>query len=403
MSGGGEKQFQLLIKPVGPRCNLACRYCFYSGPIESDRSLPAVMSDAVLETMLRKYLSLRLPQSVLCWQGGEPTLAGLDFFRRAIELQQRHGRPGQLVSNALQTNGQLIDDEWAEFLGRYRFLVGVSIDGPPEIHNAQRLDAAGRGSLQKALDAARLLDKHGVEYNILSVIHRGNQHRAEEIFGWQLEQGWKHLQYIPCVEFDDDGRPLDFSVTPEGYGQFMVDLWRAYRHTGRRDISLRTFDSWLSQKVIGQQTMCTFSPSCGNYLMVKPDGSLYPCDFFFDRKWRLGDVMEDELTDVMWSRRTEVFGRLKGTLPQECRQCEWLAMCNGGCPKDRRGTQMCSYLCAGYKHALAAIGKELDAFAAELRAERQAAGRQRLGGPQVGRNDKCPCGSGRKFKHCCGR
>ncbi len=420
-----SKPFQLLIKPVGPRCNLSCHYCFYSGDLEPDPSLPAIMPDDVLESMISRYLSLRLPQSVLCWQGGEPTLTGLDFFRRVIELEKRYGRPGQVVSNALQTNGQLIDEQWARLLGEYRFLVGLSIDGPADVHDAQRVDKRGRGSLEQAINAARLMDRFGVEYNILTVVHRGNEDRGAEIFNWQLSQGWKHLQYIPCVEQDAQGQTADYSVTPEGYGRFMADVWRAYRKTGRRDIGLRTFDSWLSQMLLGQATMCTLSASCGDYLLVKPDGGLYPCDFYFDPQWHLGNVLDDDLAEVMWKRRAERFGGLKGDMPEGCAACRWLKMCHGGCPKDRDSDGR-SYLCNGYKHVLEETGDDLETLVSQLRAERAAEQRRlrdeqsarmrqmnaaaaaagKSAGsrpPMAGRNDVCPCGSGRKFKHCCGR
>lgn len=410
-----RRPFQLLIKPVGPRCNLACRYCFYSGDAEPDATLPATMPDEVLDVLIEKYLSLRLPQSILCWQGGEPTLAGLDFFRRVIALEKTHGVPGQIVSNALQTNGQVIDAEWARFLAEYRFLVGLSIDGPPEVHNAQRIDRHGRGSHEKALRAAALFAEHGVEFNILTVIHAGNQHKARDIFRWQLEHRWQHLQYIPCVEVDAAGRPREFSCTPEGFGRFLCDLWHAYRATGRRDIGIRTFDSWLSQKVLGQNTMCVLCEGCGDYLLVKPDGSLYPCDFFFDPAWRLGNVVDGDLLAAFSAVRETKFGKLKQHLGAECRACRWLSLCNGGCPKDRvapgqRDDACRSYLCDGYRMFFEECGDELDAMAEEIRHQRDAddrarreARRRQFAATGIGRNDPCPCGSGRKFKQCCGR
>lgn len=417
MSRQPSRPFQLLIKPVGPRCNLACRYCFYSGSAEPDPTLPPVMPDAVLEAMLRKYLELRLPQSIVCWQGGEPTLAGLDFFRRVIELEQAHGVRGQVVSNALQTNGQLIDDEWAELLARFNFLVGLSIDGPPEIHDAQRVNAAGAGSLEKALRAAKLFQKHGVEFNILTVIHAGNQARAREVFAWQLEQGWRHLQYIPCVESDAEGRPLPFSCSAEGYGRFLSDLWQAYRESGRRDVGIRTFDSWITQKVRGANTLCTLCEDCGDYLLIKPDGGIYPCDFFFEPQWKLGNVLDDDLVAAFDDVRPRVFGHLKGSVDDECRSCPHLSLCNGGCPKDRMskadgpgdGTGR-SALCEGYRQFFGEHGADLSALATEIQRQcaeherqRQQALRQRVARMGAGRNDPCPCGSGRKFKKCCGR
>ncbi len=427
-----SRQFQLLIKPAGPRCNLACRYCFYSHDLEPDSSLPVVMADDVLETMIRKFLALGMPMSILCWQGGEPTLAGIDFFRRVVELEKQYGSPGQVVSNALQTNGQLIDDEWAELLAEYRFLVGLSIDGPAEVNDAQRVDARGRGSLAGALRAAELFDSHAVEYNILTVIHSGNQDMAREIFQWQLAHGWRHLQYIPCVEADSRGKLMPWTVSPEGYGRFLCDLWQAYLDSGRRDVGIRTFDSWLSQKVVGDNTLCTVSKRCGDYMLVKPDGGLFPCDFFFQDKWRLGNLIDDDLpsragaatagvglAEVFAKVRVEKFGHLKGRWADECAACRWVDLCNGGCPKDRA---VCgdpavggrSYLCEGYKLFFNRHNADLDRLAADIRRRRKA-GQLRRGqakrraraagaGPTaVGRNDPCPCGSGRKFKRCCGR
>jgi uncharacterized protein len=409
-----RRPFQLLIKPVGPRCNLACRYCFYSGDAEPDSSLPPVMPGEILETMIRRFLALRMPQSVLCWQGGEPTLAGLDFFRRVIELERTYGAPGQVVGNALQTNGQLIDDPWARLLAEYRFLVGLSIDGPAEIHDAQRVGRTGQGSLDRAIRAARIFEKHGVEFNILTVVHAANQDKARDIFRWQLAQGWRHLQYIPCVETDAGGRPLPGSCTPEGYGRFLCDLWQVYVDSGRRDVGIRTFDSWLSQKVLGRGTMCVLCEQCGDYLLVKPDGSLYPCDFFFDPKWRLGNVVDDDLVDVMETTREQTFGRLKQAFGPECPECPYLPLCNGGCPKDRishgSGTGGRTYLCDGYRMFFERFGADLDRMAADIRTQRAAeeqarrqARRRQLAASGVGRNDPCPCGSGRKFKQCCGK
>jgi len=369
--------------------------------------------------MIRKFLALRMPQSILCWQGGEPTLAGVDFFRTVVELEKQYGSPGQVVSNALQTNGQLIDDRWAEMLAEYRFLVGLSIDGPPEVNDAQRVDARGRGSLAGALRAAELFDSHGVEYNILTVIHSGNQDRAREIFQWQLDHRWRHLQYIPCVEADGRGKMMPWTVSPEGYGRFLCDLWQAYLDSGRRDVGIRTFDSWLSQKVVGAGTLCTLSKRCGDYLLVKPDGGLFPCDFFFQDKWRLGNVIDDDPAEVFAKVRAEKFGDLKGRLAGECAACRWVDLCNGGCPKERA---VCgdsavggrSYLCEGYKLFFERHEADLDRLAADIRLRREADTRRHalaqrraraagVGAAAVGRNDPCPCGSGKKFKRCCGR
>ncbi len=409
------RPFQLLIKPVGPRCNLACRYCFYSGDADPNPSLPPVMPDEVLDTMLRKYMSLRLPESILCWQGGEPTLAGLPFFQRVVELEMQYGRGGQAVSNALQTNGQLIDEAWAEFLAEYRFLVGVSIDGPREIHDAQRIYADGRGSHERAMRATHLLQRAGVEFNILTVVHRGNQDKAREIFQWELDQGWQHLQYIPCTELDSDGNPLPFSCTPEGYGQFLCDLWQAYRETGRRDIGIRTFDSWLSRKVLGHNTLCTFSERCGEYLLVKPDGGLYPCDFFYNDQWRLGNLMTGDLVKAYAEVRENGCGLLKGRRDTQCEECPYLDYCHGGCPKDRfampphDGTGRTPF-CESYRMFFDRFEADLNVVADELQREREAHERQRREhyrrialASGIGRNAPCPCGSGKKFKNCCGR
>lgn len=409
---GKLKPFSLLVKPVGSRCNLNCRYCFYLGTDEAlGGDLPAVMPDEVLDRMVSDFLGYRFPTSVFTWQGGEPTLAGPDFFRKVVAAQQRHGRGGQSVANALQTNGVLIDDEWAEFLARYRFLVGLSLDGPPEVHDHYRRDRGGRPSFDRVMRAAGTMGRHGVEFNILCMVTDHSRDRGREIYRWLVAQGFNYLQFIPCVEHDPaTGEPAPENVSPDGYGQFLCDVFDEWFERGDvRKVSVRMFDALVSKKVgIKQISLCDQGDRCDHYLVVEKDGGVYPCDFFVTRRHRLGNLMDRPLAELFLSDREDSFARLKSAWPAECSRCRHLELCRGGCPKDRLTagggkfggrTLLCEGLMRFFDHA----GERLDQLAAMVRAEREvetspaAAGHVR----EPGRNDPCFCGSGRKYKHCC--
>ena len=422
MKTRSDRPFSLLIKPAGSLCNLNCEYCFYLGNDDElgyDKKLK-VMPDDVLDRMISDYLGYRFPASVLTWQGGEPTMCGLDFFRKVVDFQMKYGRGGQSVANALQTNGVLLDKEWAEFLAEYRFLVGVSLDGPAEIHDHHRVDRGGKPTWERVMAGIENLRASGTEFNILSMITKLNQDRGKEIYRWLVRQGFRHLQFIPCVEYlPETGEPAPQNVTPEGYGRFMCDIFDEWFHAGDiHTVSVRTFDAVVA-KLSGhhQLTLCNHGEKCNHYLVVEKDGGVYPCDFYVENKWRLGNVMEKPLAEMFASDRERSFSELKCNYPPACRHCRHLEICRGGCPKDRLASGgghygRPTYLCEGLKLFFDHTQERMQALAAEVLRRRQpqpppvrqrnavaAAAAAATGG--ISRNAPCPCGSGKKYKHCC--
>ncbi len=405
------KHFSLLVKPVGSRCNLDCRYCFYRG---TDDILGGgrhpVMPDEVLERMIADYLSYGFSPGVFTWQGGEPTLAGFNFFRRATELQAHYGSNGQLVGNALQTNGMLIDDEWAGFLDEFRFLVGLSLDGPPDIHDRYRLSIGGGASHERVMKAARTLENNGVEFNILCMITSLSQTKGREIYRYLVGEGFNYLQFIPCVEYDPGtGDPSPYNVSPEGWGRFMSDVFDVWYERDVGLVSVRTFESMAGVLAgLPEPGICTIGTVCDNYLVVEKEGDVYPCDFFVDPAYYLGNLMETPLIEIYRSERERAFSLMKSDYAQGCRTCRWLGLCHGGCPKDRlcggRGTMAgVTPLCEGIKLFLGHTGDRLREISAVLRAQIHAASHEAASAsaPLPGRNDPCPCGSGKKYKRCC--
>jgi uncharacterized protein len=331
------KTFQLLVKPVSADCNSRCDYCFYR-PVES--LYPGLarhrMPAEVLEKMIREFLGQRQAETIFSWQGGEPTLAGLDFFQEVVRLEQDLGRSGQVIGNAFQTNGLLLDEDWAKFLARYQFLVGLSLDGPEEIHNRFRRDGAGQGTFARVMAAAELLRRAGVAFNLLTVVSPANVERAEEVYRFFQEQGFRYLQFVPCLERDPQGQGLaPFSITAEAYGRFLCQLWDVWLQDGFPQVSIRDFDSYLARRLQGKATLCTFQSACGQYLVVEHNGDIYPCDFFVRPEFKLGKLMEQALPDFLSLARAREFARAKAPSDRECVRCSWRGHCHGGCPKDR--------------------------------------------------------------------
>jgi uncharacterized protein len=308
--------------------------------------------------MIRQIFLYGGEQPAFAYQGGEPTLMGLDWFRRAVELQQRFGKPGQTVCNSIQTNGLLIDDAWAAFLAQYRFLVGLSIDGPPHVHDRYRRDLGGGATHERALRAARLMNDYGVAYNVLAVANAYSSAHAREIYRYFRANGWDYMQFIPAVEFDAaTGALAEFSVRPEDYGRFMCEIfdeWVKDFRDGRPTVSVRLFDSLLALYCNQSPPACTFRRSCGIYVVIEWNGDVYACDFFVEPRWRLGNLMGQSLRAMLEGARQREFGALKTRLPAECKQCRWLSLCFGGCTKDRMrsgkpGEMGRDYLCEAGK------------------------------------------------------
>ncbi len=412
----------VLVKPTGADCNLDCVYCFY---LEKADLYPETrvhrMSEEVMEEMVKQVMQERQPSVSFGWQGGEPTMMGLDFFRKAVACQEKYGLSGQTVGNGMQTNGILIDDEWCDFFNKYSFLIGLSLDGPAHIHDKYRFTKGGGPSWQKVMDAGkRMLDK-GVAVNALVVVNDYSVQFPEEIYQFHKDMGFEFMQFIPCVETDPQNpeQAAPYSVTAEAFGHFLArlfDLWKQDFRQGRPTTSIRYFDSVFHTYVNMPPPECTLLQECGCYVVVEHNGDIYSCDFFVEEDWKLGNVMEGKLVDFLNSPRQNEFGRLKAELPPECPECEWLPHCWGGCTKDRLrdpADQGSNHFCQSFKIFFEHADAELKRLAKEWieeqerqhRAEMQRFQAMQRGEAQkeVKRNDPCPCGSGKKYKKCCGR
>ncbi len=409
---GEAAPFVVMVKPVGPACNLACGYCYYrqtSEMYEGGHVLP--MSDATLERFVRQFIEASPgPEVHFVWHGGEPTLAGLPFFQRAMALQRRYLPTGWRCWNNLQTNGTLLDDEWCAFLAAEGFEVGLSVDGPALLHDAQRPDHQGRGSAARAAAGLRRLLAHGVEPDLLCTVTAATAAQPLAVYRALREMGSTFLQFLPIVRPAGDGLSAE-SVGALEYGKFLCAVFDEWI---RRDVGqivvqffAETYRAWAGQ----QPTLCALAESCGSVLVVEHDGAVYACDHFVRDSHRLGTIDTAHLGALAMSPEQLRFGQQKrDSLPGQCRACPWLFACGGGCPKDRLATTdtgepglnvLCDGLRAFYEHAdpllrrMVELGPHPSAIKEELRAEEQ----QRWRG--VGRNDPCPCGSGRKAKRCC--
>jgi len=396
------KPFSLLVKPASADCNLRCDYCFYLDkcslyPDEKKHR----MSDAVLDRMIASYMATDQPVYAFGWQGGEPTLMGVDFFKRVTELQQKHGRSGTSVSNGLQTNCTMITDDLAQHLARYNFLVGVSLDGPAEVHDHWRTCVNGRGSHADVMDGIEVLKRNNVEFNILTLVNSENVRKPREIYRYLRDHGFLFHQYIECVEFDENGRTMPFAISGEEWGDFLCGIYDEWIQSDTRKVSIRLFDSILAMMVDGVANVCKMGKDCRQYFLVEYNGDIYPCDFFVEPDLRLGNLADGSWEDFLAADVYRAFGEHKAAWNRACDACEYLRYCAGDCQKNRfyrvPDPAQLSALCTGwkrfYKHSIEGF-KEL---AGQVRKERTA-----QVGP-VGRNDPCPCGSGRKHKRCCGR
>ena len=330
----------LLVKPAGPDCNMACSYCFYH---KKTNLFPHAkiyrMHKEILEEMIRQATKQSSGQISFAWQGGEPTLMGLSFFKKAVSLQQLYGHDRQ-VGNGLQTNGVLINKEWAEFLNQYNFLVGLSLDGPKHVHDRYRHIRNGDGSWTQVVDKANLLLDKQVAVNALTVVTDYSASFPEEIYGFHKALGFNYMQFIPCVETDpeDASKAAPFSVSGIKYGIFLCklfDAWISDFRNGGPTTSIRFFDSVFYRYVDMQPPECTLLKECGDYLVVEHNGDVFACDFFVEPQWKLGNIMEGKLLTMLNSKKQREFGRNKTKLDYSCRKCEWLRHCRGGCVKDR--------------------------------------------------------------------
>jgi uncharacterized protein len=398
-------RFHVMAKPIGPLCNLDCSYCFY---LSKEKLLETCnkwqMSDEVLEEFIKQYIQGQThDEIVFSWQGGEPTLCGLDFFKKVVALEKKYCPPGKRVENDLQTNGTLLNDEWCEFLRENHFLVGLSIDGPRELHDKYRLDKKGEPTFDKVFNAAKLLRKHGVPFNTLSTVNFDNAKHPLEVYRFLRDEICpRAIQFNPVVEvkvFEDTAPPFwgsfeppkmdspmampgteysivtDWSVNADDYGYFLsriFDEWHA-KDIGRTFVY--NFECAISQWMGIYGVMCTFGPICGKGMAIEHDGDVYSCDHFVYPEYKLGSVKQDDLAEMVLSDDQRNFGFSKGeTLPGYCKECEFLFACHGECPKNRilstpDGEPGLNFLCSGLKKYFQHIKPYVDDISNQIKAQ----------------------------------
>jgi len=423
-------RIHVLAKPSGATCNLACSYCFF---LDKELLYPNSnfrMSDEVLETYIQQLIeSHRSSEVTVAWQGGEPTLMGLDFFRKAIEFQHQYRRPGMTFENTLQTNGTLLDDEWCAFFKENSFLIGLSLDGPRHLHDFYRVDKGGQPTFDKVMRGLRLLQKHGVEYNLLTTVNRINASYPKQVYSFlRDEAGTEWIQFIPVVERTNTGglnlvqegdRVSPRSVQPEQFGRFLIqvfDEW-VYNDVGR--IFVQTFEaalrSWMRLPSSG---MCVFDKTCGYGLALEHNGDLYSCDHFVEPGFLLGNIQADHMIELVGSEQQHEFGQDKlNSLPKYCLECPVRFACNGECPKNRfintpDGEPGLNYLCAGYKAFFQRVDEAMKIMAMLMTNGRMASdvmpiimkGKEELEQAYQASSPEnpCPCGSGLIYRACHG-
>lgn len=426
-----------MAKPIGPRCNLACSYCYY---LEKEALFPQanrnfVMPAEVLDTFVRDYIEsqVKIGRSEIGfnWQGGEPTILGVDYFRRVVELQKRYAPSGVKVSNAIQTNGTLLDEEWCAFLKEHDFLVGLSLDGPPSLHNVYRIDVKGRSTHAKVMEAMRLLQRFEVEFNTLTVVNRQNAKSARAIYRFLKDAGSRYMQFIPVVErlagdghlaaapqIDRNGseyRVAPWSVLPGSYGEFLCDLFDEWIKEDVGKVFVQFFDVQLGLWMGAPASLCWFAETCGGGLALEHNGDLFACDHYVYPEYRLGNILQRPVGVLANQPEQRAFGQDKSaSLSRQCIECKFRFACNGGCPKHRflktaEGEPL-NYYCQSLQHFFEHAGARLATMAKLVRSGRPASDIMRFADSnsanrpvKPGRNDLCPCGSGKKFKACHGK
>lgn len=347
----------LLIKPASSGCNLKCTYCFYHS-LSDNRNVKSygIMRDEVLESMVKRVLNEANGHCSFAFQGGEPTLAGLEFFEKLMELQRKHNYKNLKIYNSLQTNGTLIDESWAKFLSENKFLVGLSMDGPKEIHNLNRKDCYGLDTFSKVERATELFKKYNVEFNILCVVTSNTARHVNKIYRYFKEKDFKFLQFINCLDplYEEKGK-YNYSLKPQDYTKFLknlFDLWYEDFLNGNR-VSIRYFDGLLETILLGRSSSCGMNGTCTCQFVVESDGSVYPCDFYVLDKWRLGNIQDMTMKELFETNKNHEFIKLSFKVHEECKKCKWFKLCKGGCRRCRDSKEdsdlELNYYCQSYK------------------------------------------------------
>lgn len=386
------KPLYVMLKPAGAHCNLACKYCYY---LEKNKLYPTaqrhLMSDEMLEQFTREYIEAQTMNQVLfTWHGGEPLLRSIDFYRKALSLQQKYAG-GRRIDNVIQTNGTLLTDEWCEFFAQNHWLVGISIDGPQPYHDHYRLTAAGKPSWQKVMQGIKLLKKHGVEWNAMAVVNAYNVNHPLEFYRFFKENGCQFLQFTPIVERltrHEDGRTLasladkneiplsEASVTPEQWGYFLCAIFDEWVRKDVGKIFVEIFDCTLANWMGVSPGICAYSKECGHAGVMEHNGDVYSCDHFVFPEYKLGNIRDHSLIDMLYGEQQQEFSRLKhSSLPRQCKECDMEFACHGECPKnrfmkDKYGDSGLNYLCSGYYHYYQHVAPYMDYMKQELMAQR---------------------------------
>jgi uncharacterized protein len=410
-----SRDFQVFAKPAGAACNLECRYCYYLKKKDLYRNGGSLrMSDDILEEYIVQHMDASSGREVrFSWHGGEPTILGVDYFRKVVALQRTHQPEGKKITNGIQTNGTLLDEEWCQFFASVGFTVGISLDGPRKLHDPYRLGKGEAPTHEQAMRGYRLLREHGVACDALCVVHAGNVPHPLEVYRFFKEIGVTSIGFLPLVERTPSGGVTALTAPPAAFGDFLSTIFDEWltRDIGR--VSVQIFEEAIATAFGREHGLCIFRETCGNIPVVEHNGDFFSCDHFVDGAHCLGNIRKTPLASLLESKEQRAFGLAKrDRLPRFCRACEVLSMCNGGCPKDRflltaDGEEGLNYLCAGYKRFFAHC-RPFVAQVAALSQERPtesglvpaATGSARRSA-KIGRNDPCPCGSGKKYKKCC--
>lgn len=386
------KPLYVMLKPAGAHCNLACKYCYY---LEKNKLYPTaqrhLMSDEMLEQFTREYIEAQTMSQVLfTWHGGEPLLRSIDFYRKALSLQQKYAG-GRRIDNVIQTNGTLLTDEWCEFFAQNHWLVGISIDGPQPDHDHYRLTAAGKPSWKKVMQGIKLLKKHGVEWNAMAVVNAYNANHPLEFYCFFKENGCQFLQFTPIVERltrHEDGRTLasladkdeislsEASVAPEQWGYFLCAIFDEWVRKDVGKIFVEIFDCTLANWMGISPGICAYSKECGHAGVMEHNGDVYSCDHFVFPEYKLGNIRDHSLIDMLYGEQQQEFSRLKhSSLPRQCKECDMEFACHGECPKnrfmkDKYGDSGLNYLCPGYYHYYQHVAPYMDYMKQELMAQR---------------------------------
>ncbi len=386
------KPLYVMLKPAGAHCNLACKYCYYLEKNNLyDKSHRHIMSDEMLEQFTREYIEAQtMPQVLFTWHGGEPLMRSIDFYKKALTLQKKYAR-GRRIDNVIQTNGTMLTDEWCEFFAQNNWLVGISIDGPQEYHDHYRLTTTGNPSWQKVMHGIELLKKHHVEWNAMAVVNAYNADHPLEFYHFFKDNGCQYLQFTPIVERltkHQDGRTLasladnheiplaDFSVTPEQWGNFLCAIFDEWVRNDVGKMFVEIFDCTLANWMGVLPGICAYSKNCGHAGVMEHNGDVYSCDHFVFPEYKLGNIRDHTLIEMLYGDKQHAFSRLKHTsLPRQCKECDMEFACHGECPKnrfekDKYGEPGLNYLCKGYYQYYSHVAPYMDFMKRELQAQR---------------------------------